>query len=84
MFNRKLINTLKTVINNLEKENKDLKMKIEQRDIVLKDYQEEHEILLNNSAEHRQKITDLENNIEFLVNNLTPKKRELARPDNQN
>lgn len=32
----------------------------------------------------KEKITDLENNIEFLINNLTPKKRELARPGNQN
>lgn len=31
----------------------------------------------------KEKITDLENNIELLVNNLTPKKRELARPDNR-
>lgn len=32
----------------------------------------------------KEKIEDLENNIEFLVNNLSPKKRELARPNNQN
>ncbi len=32
----------------------------------------------------KEKIIDLENNIELLVNNLTPKKRELARPENQN
>lgn len=32
----------------------------------------------------KEKIEDLENNIEFLVNNLSPKKRELARPGNQN
>ena len=86
MFNRKLINTLKAVINNLEKENKDLKMKIEQRDLMLKDYQEEREILLNNSAEYRQKITDLENNIELLVNNSKSKKiKELVSDfDSQN
>lgn len=85
MFNRKLINTLKTVINNLEKENKDLKMKIEQRDIVLKDYQEEHTILLENSAELRAKIVDLENNIELLINNLSEKNKELILDfDSQN
>lgn len=85
MFNRKLINTLKTVINNLEKENKDLKMKIEQRDIVLKDYQEEHTILLENSAELRAKIVDLENNIELLTNNLSEKNKELILDfDSQN
>lgn len=49
-----------------------------------KKYQEEHEILLNNSAELRAKIVDLENNVEFLYNNLTPAKKKLARPDNQN
>ena len=77
MFNNKLIKTLKNTISNLERE-------LDEKKAVIKSYQEEHEILLNNSAEHRQKITDLENNIELLVNNLTPKKRELARPDNQN
>lgn len=84
MFKRALIKTLKNVINNLEDENKNLKLKIEQRDLILKDYQKEHEILLNNSAEYRAKIIDLENNIEFLYNNLTPKKKELVRPSNQN
>lgn len=84
MFKRVLIKTLKKVINNLEDENANLKSKVEQRDLILKDYQKEHEILLNNSAEYRAKITDLENNIEFLYNNLTPKKKELVRPSNQN
>ena len=77
MFNKKLIETLKSVINGLEKE-------LDEKKTVIKDYQEENEILLNNSAEYRTKITDLENNIEFLVNNLTPKKKELVRPSNQN
>lgn len=84
MFKRILVKTLKNIINDLEKENTDLKSKIEQRDLILQDYQKEHEILLNNSAEYRAKITDLENNIEFLYNNLTPKKKELVRPSNQN
>lgn len=77
MFNKKLIETLKSIINDLEKE-------LDEKKTVIKDYQEENEILLNNSAEYRAKITDLENNIEFLYNNLTPKKKELARPSNQN
>jgi len=77
MFNKKLIETLKSVINDLEKE-------LDEKKTVIKDYQEENEILLNNSAEYRAKITDLENNIEFLYNNLTPKKKELVRPSNQN
>lgn len=73
MFNKKLIETLKNTINNLEKEITDLKLKVEQRDLMLKDYRKEHEILLNNSIELRAKIVDLENNIEFLYNNLKQK-----------
>lgn len=67
-----------------EKEITDLKQKIEQRDLTLKDYQKEHEILLNNAAELRAKIIDLENNIELLTNNLTQENKELVRPLNQN
>ena len=84
MFYKKLIETLKKTINNLEKEKTDLELKVEQRDLMLKDYQEEHEILLNNSAELRGKIEDLENNIELLTNNLSEENKELVRPLNQN
>lgn len=77
MFNKKLIETLKNTINNLEEE-------LDVKKAVIKDYQEENEILLNNAIEYRAKIEDLENNIEFLYNNLTPKKKELVRPSNQN
>ena len=85
MFNKKLIETLKNTINNLEKEITDLKLKVEQRDLMLKDYQKEHEILLNNSAELRAKIVDLENNIELLTNNLSKQNKELILDfDNQN
>lgn len=31
----------------------------------------------------KNKITDLENNIEFLVNNLSAQKKKLVRPENQ-
>ena len=62
MFNRKLIETLKKTINNLEEE-------LNEKKAVIKDYQEENAILLENSAELRAKIVDLENNIELLVNN---------------
>ena len=81
MFKRKLIQTLKQVINNLEKEKDDLKMKVEQRDLMIKDYQEDHTILLQNSAELRAKIVDLENNIELLTNNLSDKNKELISDD---
>ena len=67
-----------------EKEITDLKQKVEQRDLILKDYQEEREILLNNAAELRAKIVDLENNIELLTNNLTQENKELVRTLNQN
>lgn len=79
MFRRKLIQNLKNTINNLEKEKQELKMSIESRDLALKDYQEEHTILLENAAKLRSKIIDLENNIELLVNNSTDKKiREIV------
>lgn len=78
MFSKKLIETLKNTINNLEKEISDLKLKVEQRDLMLKDYQEEREILLNNSAELRAKIVDLENNIELLTNNLLEENKALV------
>ena len=78
MFYKKLIETLKKTINNLEKEITDLKLKVEQRDLMLKDYQEEREILLNDSAELRAKIVDLENNIELLTNNLLEENKALV------
>ena len=58
-----------------EKEITELKSRIEQRDLMLKDYQEEHVILLNNASELRAKIVDLENNIELLTNNLSDKNK---------
>ena len=68
---------LKKTINNLEDDIDLANSKIENRDRILNDYQEENVILLNNSAELRAKITDLENNIELLVNNLSDENKEL-------
>ena len=34
--------------------------------------------------EMKVRITDLENNVEFLVNNLSAQKKKLIRPGNQN
>lgn len=34
--------------------------------------------------EMKARITDLENNVEFLVNNLSAQKKKLIRPGNQN
>ena len=68
---------LKKTINNLEDDIDLANSKIENRDRILNDYQEENVILLNNSAELRAKITELENNIELLVNNLSDENKEL-------
>lgn len=68
---------LKKTINNLEDDIDLANLKIENRDRILNDYQEEHVILLNNSSELRAKIVDLENNIELLVNNLSDENKEL-------
>lgn len=68
---------LKKTINNLEDDIDLANSKIENRDRILNDYQEKNAILLNNSAELRTKITDLENNIELLVNNLSYENKEL-------
>lgn len=70
-------NLLKKTINNLEDDIDLANSKIENRDRILNDYQEENVILLNNSAELRAKIVDLENNIELLANNLSDKNKEL-------
>lgn len=38
----------------------------------------------NDIKEMKSRITDLENNVEILVNNLSPQKKKLIRRDNQN
>ena len=78
LISKKLHNKIVTA---KEKEITDLKLKVEQRDLMLKDYQEEHEILLSNASELRAKIVDLENNIELLTNNLSDKNKELISDD---
>ena len=91
MFKNFLIKVLRRTINKLETEIKSLKEKIkEQNHNCL--------ILLNTNKEQRKEIKelkekvelledknqDLENNVEFLVNNLTQKKRASLGLDNQN
>ena len=61
--------TLLKVINRIEEENKQLKNK-------MKEKEHDNLILLDNSIELRRKIKDLENNIEFLVNNLSSIKKK--------
>ena len=72
-----IIGKLKRTINILQQELEDERQKNKYltKDLV---------VLLNNARRDRQKFNDYENNIEILFNNLTPKKRELARPTNQN
>lgn len=62
---------------------KDLENQLESTKYFREIAEHNNEILLNNATELREKIVDLENNIEFLYNNLTPKKKELVRPSNQ-
>ena len=71
MFNKKLIKRLKETINSLDDE-------LDIKEAVIESYQKENEILLENLEELRDKITDLENNIEFLTNNLSEKNKELV------
>lgn len=68
-FKFSLRKTLLKVINSLEEENKQLKNK-------MKEKEHDNLILLDNSIELRRKIKDLENNIEFLVNNLSSIKKK--------
>lgn len=68
-FKFSLRKTLFKVINSLEEENKQLKNK-------MKEKEHDNLILLDNSIELRRKIKDLENNIEFLVNNLSSIKKK--------
>ena len=68
---------MQSLINASRKSLKTAEEKIEQRNNLLRSQTEEIKAL-------KSRIKDLENNVEFLYNNLTPKKRELVRPENQN
>lgn len=77
MLKSRLIETLKQTINSLQE---DLENEKQKNSYLTKDLV----VLLKNEMMNRKRMTDMENNIEFLVNNLSSKKRELARPGNQN
>lgn len=64
-----LIQSLKEAINSLEKENLQLKgkNKMYEHDII---------ILLDSSKELREEIRNLENNLEFVTNNLSAQKKK--------
>ena len=64
-----LIQSLKGVINSLEKENLQLKEKN-------KMYEHDIIILLDSSKELREEIKKLENNLEFVTNNLSAQKKK--------
>lgn len=76
-FKFKLRKTLLKVIEHLEEDKEELENK-------LKEKEHNNLILLQNASEQRAKIKDLENNIEFLVNNLTPAKRKLIIQEKEN
>lgn len=65
----KIRNHLFEVINQLEEENSRLKDKI-------KEQEHNNIILIENGMKLRSKIKDLKNNIEFLSNNLSSKKKK--------
>ena len=65
----RLIQSLKGVINSLEKENLQLKEKN-------KMYEHDIIILLDSSKELREEIKKLENNLEFVTNNLSVQKKK--------
>ena len=73
---------LKDTINNLEEDIDLLNSKIKNRDRMIEKQQKDNAILLDNAAELRAKMEDLENNIELLTNNLTDENKELI-PDYQ-
>ena len=67
-----LIKSLNGVINSLEKENLQLKEKN-------KMYEHDIIILLDGSKELREEIRNLENNLEFVTNNLSAQKKKKIR-----
>ena len=67
-----LIQSLNGVINSLEKENLQLKEKN-------KMYEHDIIILLDSSKELREEIRNLENNLEFVTNNLSAQKKKKIR-----
>ena len=68
---------LKDTKSNLEEDIDLLNSKIKNRDRMIEKQQKDNAILLDNAAELRVKIEDLENNIELLTNNLTDENKEL-------
>lgn len=73
----RIVDALKTTINNLEDENSNLKIGINERDKMLSEE-------IRKRKELENKIIDLNNNIEFLTNNLSStKKKQIKRVSEQ-
>ncbi len=62
----------------------DEKFKVQQRNILIKDYQDDQVILLKNAQEDRAKIKNLENNLEICAFNVPELKKELVNDDQSN
>ena len=69
MFSKLLINSLRKTINQLEEEKTQLEAKN-------KELEHDNILLLDTNRDQRAKINDLENNVEFLTNNLSAQKRK--------
>lgn len=67
-----LVKASRTALDKAETKLRIEKSKVHYRDILIKDMQ-------GNQKELERRIVDLENNVEFLVNNLSKQKRELIR-----
>ena len=69
IFNKILIKTLKNTINELEKD-------LENQKYINKIQENNEVILLDNLTEAREKIQNLENNLEFVTNNLSEEDKQ--------
>lgn len=78
-FKSGLIRELNETIKALIETNNKLEDKLKKEQEKNRINQNNLAIILENNTETRKKIEDLENNIEFLVNNLSKQKRELIR-----
>lgn len=87
MFNLGKVKKLEKEIEGLKRTIKFKDEKLDKRENLIQEKNEEismlrHNelILLKNAEELRNRIVDLENNIEFLYNNLSAQKRKQIRP----
>ena len=68
-FNKILIKTLKNTINELEKD-------LENQKYINEIHEHNEVIFLDNLTKAREKIQNLENNLEFVTNNLSAQKKQ--------